>query len=106
MALSYAERAEVRKEKDFSLSMDELWAADESDGAKLSEQCERYFFRKAQDQRVYWEPTRQIVEALSRRVRFAELALLRQSQQLRLLQAVMIMQGLAILFLAFSNFSF
>lgn len=60
------------------LSFDELQEADESD----------------------------IVEDLSRRVDFGELELRRQNRQIRLLQAVMAMQGLAILFLAFTNFSF
>ena len=65
---------------DFSLSMDALRAADESDGAKLSEQCERYFFRKAQGQSVYWEPTRQIVENLSRRAEAGERESKKQSR--------------------------
>lgn len=85
---------------DFTLSMDALRAADESDGAKLSEQCERYFFRKAQDQRVYWEPTRQIVENLSRRAEAGERESKKQSRRIRLLQTVTMLQSLSLVFLA------
>ena len=67
-----------RRDRGFALSFDELQEADESD----------------------------IVEDLSRRVEFGELELRRQSRQIRLLQAVMAMQGLAILFLSFTNLSF
>lgn len=67
-----------RYNRGFPLSFDALQEADESD----------------------------IVEDLSRRVDFGELELRRQSRQVRLLQVVMVMQGLAILFLAFTNFSF
>lgn len=67
-----------RCNRGFPLSFDELQEADEAD----------------------------IVEDLSRRVEFGELELRRQNRQIRLLQAVMAMQGLAILFLSFTNLSF
>ena len=85
---------------DFSLSMDELWEANENDGAKLSEQCERYFFRKAKEQSVYWEPTRQIVENLSRRAEAGERESKKQSRRIRLLQTVTMLQSLSLVFLA------
>lgn len=64
-----------RCNRGFPLSFDELQEADESD----------------------------IVEDLSRRVDFGELELRRQSRQIRLLQAVMVMQGVAILLLALTK---
>ena len=64
-----------RRDRGFALSFDELQEADESD----------------------------IVEDLSRRVDFGELELRRQSRQIRLLQAVMAMQGVAILLLALTK---
>ncbi len=64
-----------RYNRGFPLSFDELQEADESD----------------------------IVEDLSRRVDFGELELRRQSRQIRLLQAVMMMQGVAILLLALTK---
>lgn len=64
-----------RRDRGFALSFDELQEADESD----------------------------IVEDLSRRVEFGELELRRQNRQIRLLQAVMAMQGVAILLLALTK---
>lgn len=64
-----------RCNRGFPLSFDELQEADESD----------------------------IVEDLSRRVDFGELELRRQSRQIRLLQAVMMMQGVVILLLALTK---
>lgn len=67
-----------RRDRGFALSFDELQEADGSD----------------------------IVEDLYRRVGFAESEARRQNRQIRTLQAVTIMQGLAILFLALADFSF
>lgn len=67
-----------RRDRGLSLPFDELQEADESD----------------------------IVEDLYRRVGFAESELRRQNRQIQLLQAVTMMQGLAIIVLSFANFSF
>lgn len=64
-----------RRDRGFALSFDELQEADESD----------------------------IVEDLSHRVEFGELELRRQNRQIWLLQAVMAMQGVAILLLALTK---
>lgn len=89
-----------RYEQDFSLSFDGLREAKESDGARLSEQCELHAFRKAREYSVHWEPTRQIVEALCRRAEAGEREAKKQSRRILLLQTVTMLQSLSLVFLA------
>lgn len=86
----------------FTLCGKELKSAAETYAGELSRQCEAYFFRKAREQRPYWEPTRQLVERLWRCLELDEAEMKKLYRRIRLLQAVAAMQGMAILFLAFT----
>lgn len=86
----------------YSLGFKDLKNATFEDAEKRARECERFWFYKAQGEGYLWQPTRHKVEEFRFAVSDINVRCKKLEKRFRLLQAVAAMQGMAILFLAFT----
>lgn len=86
----------------YSLGLKDLEKATFEDAEKRARECERFWFYKEQGKGYLWQPTRHKVEEFRFAISDINVRCKKLEKRFRLLQAVAAMQGMAILFLAFT----